>query len=127
MAMNRIAWQKAGLKVRAMLDDSRRAHIDRLRLETLDPGIMGAVKLLRDAGIETFESCQGGAGHSYPEPTVRFHGQRGEGFRALAVAYQHRLPVYALRRTWSIEDGEPVGPYWEMTFASPVGANCLEG
>jgi len=26
MALNRMAWQKAGLKVRAMLDDSRRAH-----------------------------------------------------------------------------------------------------
>ena len=95
-------------------------------LETLDPGIVGAVKLLRDAGIETFESCQGGPGHSYPEPTVSFHGQRGEGFRALAVTYQHRLPVNALRRTWSIEDGEPSGPYWEITFSSPVGADYLE-
>jgi len=109
-----------------MVDDSRQAHLDQLRLETLDPGIMGAVKLLRDAGIETFECCQGGAGHSYPEPTVRFHGQHGEGFRALAAALQHRLPISALRRIWSIEDGEPVGPYWEMVFASPVGANYLE-
>lgn len=95
-------------------------------LETLDPGIAGAVKLLRDAGIETFESCEGGTGHSYREPTVRFNGQRGEGFRALAVAYQHRLPVAALRRTWSIEDNEPVGPYWEITFSSAVGADYLE-
>lgn len=108
-----------------MVDDSRRAYLDELRLETLDPGIMAAVKLLRDAGIETFESCQGGAGHSYPEPTVAFHGQHGEGFRALAAALQHRLPVSELRRVWSIEDGEPVGPHWEMVFASPVGANYL--
>ncbi len=28
------------------------------------------VEVLRAAGVETFESCEGGAGHSYPEPTV---------------------------------------------------------
>ena len=47
----------------------------------LDVGIAPFVLVLMDAGIETFESCQGGAGHSYPVPTVRFHGKRGEGFR----------------------------------------------
>ncbi len=25
---------------------------------------------LRSGGIETFESCQGGPGHSFPDPTV---------------------------------------------------------
>lgn len=30
-------------------------------------------------GIETFESCQGGSGHSFPEPTVRFEGGLAEG------------------------------------------------
>ena len=64
----------------------------------LDPGIAEAVKILNRAGIETFESCQGGHGHAYPEPTVRFHGERSEGFKALSVAMQHALPVYALRR-----------------------------
>ncbi len=52
----------------------------------LDPGIQNAVLLLRRAGIETFESCEGGEGHSYPEPTVRFHGHRDEGFRAFAAS-----------------------------------------
>ena len=53
----------------------------------LDPGIAAYVDALRDAGVETFESCEGGSGHAYPEPTVRFGGGPGEGFRALAVAY----------------------------------------
>jgi hypothetical protein len=51
------------------------------------------------------------------EPTVWFHGERAEGFRALAVCTQLRLPVLALRRTWPINDGEPTGPYWEIVFA----------
>ncbi len=52
-----------------------------------------------------------------PEPTVvRFHGERGEGFRALAVALEHGLPVLDLRRSWAIIDGAPTGPYWELTF-----------
>jgi len=82
----------------------------------LDPGIRRFVEILNQGGIETFESCQGGKGHSYPEPTIRFHGGRGEGFRALAIAQQNCLPTASVRRTWPISDGEPVGPYWEMTF-----------
>ena len=93
-----------------------RVDLDNLDEGKLDPGIKQMVKVLREYGIETFESCQGGEGHSYAEPTVRFHGQREEGFRAFAGATQRGLEVNALRRIWSIEDGEPVGPYWEMTF-----------
>lgn len=83
----------------------------------LDPGIRNAVLALRAANIETFESCDGSEGHSYPEPTVRFHGDRTEGFRALAAALQAGLRVAELRRTWPVHDGEPTGPYWELTFA----------
>jgi hypothetical protein len=54
----------------------------------LDPGIRAAVLVLNAAGIETFESCEGGEGHAYPVPTVRFHGDRSEGFRALAAAWR---------------------------------------
>jgi hypothetical protein len=55
----------------------------------LDPGIAQAVKILNKFGIETFESCQGGEGHCYPEPTVRFHGDKFEGFKAFAIAKQN--------------------------------------
>ena len=82
----------------------------------LDKGIEAAVTALCAAGVETFESCEGGAGHSYPEPTVRFHGNRAEGLRALAVALNAGLPVHELRRVWRVEDGDVNGPWWELTF-----------
>ena len=86
----------------------------------LDPGISRAVEVLREHGIETFESCQGGAGHASPEPMIRFHGGQGEGFIALGVAQRHRLPVVELRREWSIQDGEAVGPSWTLVFAPGI-------
>lgn len=85
----------------------------------LDSGIVEAVRVLREAGIETYESCEGGEGHSSPEPIVRFHGGRYAGWQALGAAQAVRLPVWALRRFWSIEDGEPVGPSWEIVFGTP--------
>lgn len=79
-------------------------------------GIRQYVEILHNAGIETFESCEGGNGHSFPEPTVRFFGDNSEGYRALAIAIQHALPVNSLRRVWSIINNEPTGPNWELTF-----------
>jgi hypothetical protein len=76
----------------------------------VDSGIRREVQVLRDNGIDTTESCQGGNGHSFSEPTVRFNRTRDEGFKALAIALAHGLRVYALRRSWRILDGEPVGP-----------------
>lgn len=85
----------------------------------LDMGIREAVMALQRAGVETFESCQGGEGHCYPEPTIRFHGEISEGFRALSVALAAELPVSALRRAWPIIEKEPTGPWWELTFYPP--------
>lgn len=87
----------------------------------LDPGIRPIVDALRSAGIETFESCEGGPGHAFTEPTVRFYGERPEGFRALSVALQLGLEVRDLRRVWPVLDGEPTGPYWEFTFPQRSG------
>lgn len=84
--------------------------------QALDRGIRKAVQILHENGVETFESCQGGKGHAFYEPTVRFHGGQAEGFHALAVALRHGLKVCELRRYYTLIDGEPVGPYWEMTF-----------
>ncbi len=82
----------------------------------LDRWISYAVSVLMSFNIETFESCQGGSGHCYPEPTVRFRGGSGEGWKALGICVTYALPVTALRRIWTINDGEPTGPYWEITF-----------
>ena len=95
----------------------------------LDPGVAQYVEVLRAAGVDTFESCEGGEGHSYSEPVVRFFGQREEGFRALAVALEHGFPVSDLRRFWQIVDGEPCGPYWELSFypATSERSACRAG
>ena len=97
------------------LDDDLEAFAPPVDLP-LDPGIRRAVLILRRGGVETFESCDGGPGHPYPEPTIRFHGTAWAGFKALAVAMEHGLPVLDLRRVWDIVDGAPTGPWWELTF-----------
>jgi hypothetical protein len=82
----------------------------------LDPGIREAVLILRRAGVETIESCEGGSGHAYPEPTIRFQGSHWEGYRAFAVAMEHGLPVLALRYTYPTSNGHLQAPCWEMVF-----------
>jgi hypothetical protein len=83
----------------------------------LDAGIRRAVQVLVDAGIETFESCEGGPGHTYPEPAVRFHGGPGDGWRALGACIVLDLRPTNLRRVWYVLDrNDPTGPYWEITF-----------
>ena len=90
-------------------------------LASLDPGVAPYVDVLDAHGIETYESCEGGEGHSYAEPAIRFYGVRGEGFRALAVALQHGLPVREIRQRWSVDqDGHPHGPNWEIVFSRPA-------
>lgn len=82
----------------------------------LDPEIKEAVKILNQYGIETFQSCQGSEGHCYHQPTIEFYGDKSEGFKALDIALKHGFNVENIIRYWSIEDGEPVGPQWRMTF-----------
>lgn len=90
-----------------------------------DEGIRRFVTVLRQYGVETFESCQGGPGHSCPEPVVRFHGPPSEGMRAYAVTLQHAFPVFKLQRTWRVDDGELTGPWWEIVFILTAETNIL--
>jgi hypothetical protein len=87
-----------------------------LDLSRLDAGIRRAVELLREGGVETFESCEGGWGHSFYRPTVKFYGTTAAGWRALAVCKDSALPVRTLERVWDLEEGEPSGPYWQIVF-----------
>lgn len=84
--------------------------------DPLDLGIARWVQILRDAGVETYESCEGGEGHAYAVPSVRFYGTPAAGWRALATCQDHGLPVRHLQRCWDLEDGEPAGPYWQIEF-----------
>lgn len=83
----------------------------------LDRGISKAVKILQANGIETFESCEGGAGHAFTEPTIRFHGGPETGWKAMGVCLSYGLPILCLRRVWYVLDRhEPTGPKWEIVF-----------
>ena len=88
----------------------------------LDPEIRPIVLALLEGGVETFESCQGGRGHCFAEPTVRFEGDSSEGLRALSVAMANALPVKSLNRTWALRDDVLHGPWWEMKFWPPRGS-----
>jgi len=69
-------------------------------------------------GVHTFQSCDGGPGHSSPEPNVQFEGSYYEGLRALSVALAYGFPVSDLRRTWRIEGGALHSLWWVMTLYS---------
>lgn len=105
---------------------ARRKHRDPLEDHApvvdmeLDPGIRRAVLILRSNGVETFESCEGGSGHSMPDPTVRFWGGSWAGYRAFAIAMEHGLPVLHLRYTFTAVNGHLETPCWELTFHPSV-------
>lgn len=94
-------------------DDSLEAFAPVADLD-VDAGIRRHVLVLRSEGIETFESCQGGPGHAFPEPTIRFHGSSWAGCRAFAVAMENGLPVASIRRVHDVIDGQLHGPWWKV-------------
>ena len=82
----------------------------------LDAGVRGYVAGLMEHGIETFESCEGGAGHCMFEPTVLFHGGQEQGYKAFSVAVMLGYPVWQLSRYYSVTDNQLEGPWWSLTF-----------
>ena len=86
----------------------------------LDPGIKRAVLVVRAVGVATYESCEGGDGHSYAEPTVRFGGNHAEALRAVAAVLDIGLPIRELRRVWGVTHGELDGPWWDLVFSTTV-------
>jgi hypothetical protein len=97
----------------------------------IDIGVVRAVKVLRDAGLETFEACEAGEGHAYAEPTVRFEGDDASRRRALEALAAHGLKAERLSRTWDCRElrhrypedlapVEKVSPFWEVTFRSKL-------
>lgn len=93
-------------------------HAPTGRETAVDLGIVRAVKTLRDKGLSTFESCEGGPGHAFTEPTIRFAGGAAAGWKALSVCLTYGFPVSDLRRYWTVNStGEPTGPDWEIVFS----------
>lgn len=85
-------------------------------VDLLDRWVRYAVLVLHTAGVKTYESCQGGRGHAFPDATIRFEGSEEDAFRAVNVAREHGLPVYHLRRFWRLTDTTTDVPAWEITF-----------
>jgi hypothetical protein len=85
---------------------------------SLDAGIRFAVRVLHATGIETCQSCQGGKGHAYDQPTVDMiaTGDDASGFRALAALADYGLPVRDLAILWNIKNGLPYEKLWRVTF-----------
>lgn len=84
----------------------------------LDPGIRFAVRVLHASGFETCQSCQGGKGHSYLEPTVEMiaTSDDADGFGAVAALQSYGLPVAAVAIVWPVRHGLPYEKNWRITF-----------
>jgi hypothetical protein len=82
----------------------------------LDDGIRDIVVVLHDHRIETCQSCEGGPGHSYPQPTVDFLGGVAQGYAAVSVAVQHGYRPQRLSRVWNILDGDIYEAVWRIEF-----------
>lgn len=83
----------------------------------LDEGIALPVRVLMESGAETFESCQGGNGHCFQYPTIRFFGDKTEGYKAFDVLAKKGFRVICLQRVWPIENNEIGAPYWQLELA----------
>ena len=64
------------------------------------------------------KAAKGGVGHAYPEPTVRFYGEREAGWKALSVAQAVSLRVPEFTEAWRIVDGEPTGTQQALTTSA---------
>lgn len=93
--------------------------------EPLDPGIVRVVRIFKDAGIETCQSCEGpdgmqpegryGVGHSYRDPTVDIYG---EPWKALDVANAFGIRVDQISEIFGVTEGRPIEHFWRIEFNS---------
>jgi hypothetical protein len=94
----------------------------------LDEGIRFAVRVLHAAGIETCQSCQGGADHGYENATVDLPAGPDDlaGFQALAVLEEYGLDVGSVSKVWNISRGMPFEVLWRVELTDEARALCLE-
>lgn len=94
----------------------------------LDAGIRFAVRVLHAAGFETCQSCQGGKGHAYLEPTVEMiaGADDAEGFGALAALRGYGLPLSELSIVWHVRSGLPHEKNWRITFSKTMESRADE-
>ncbi len=90
----------------------------------VDERIRIPVQILNKHGFETFESCQGGEGHCFSEPTIRFFGSEFDCIRAFELLQAHGLCVYETKRVFRKVDIDTTNKktllrnkvYWDKPF-----------
>jgi hypothetical protein len=91
----------------------------------LDKGIKKAVEILNTHGFKTFESCEGGDGHAFVEPTIRFTGNEFDCLRAFEICQLYHLCVHECRRVFRKTDAyvndntinvRSIGEIWDEPF-----------
>lgn len=94
-----------------------------MEIEGLDKLIEPVVILLNKYGFKTFESCQGGKGHCFDSPTVRFEGSEFDLIRAYELCDLHNINVHEAKRTYrktdvyqDVTSGSSIGEIWEPPF-----------
>ena len=95
----------------------------------LDEGIRFPVRVLHAHGVETGQSCQGGAGHSYEKPSIDLWGQPVElatAFHAMTVLTTYGLEPDSVALRWRVVNGLPVEPLWRVTLAKPCPERANE-
>lgn len=95
--------------------------IDPKVLESTDEEIKPVVELLNRHGFITFESCQGGKGHWFDKPTIRFEGSEFDLIRAYQLCEIHGLNVLDGKRVYTKtnvynEKGASIGENWDTPF-----------
>jgi len=105
-------------------------------IKSLDPGIRDVVILLNHYDFDTFESCEGGNGHSMAEPTIKFWGDEFDCIRAYELCSQYNYRVRSVRRVFiknplydkeeKLEIGQNwVKPYNEIVFKKNPSNNSI--
>lgn len=91
----------------------------------MDPGIRYPVRLLHAHGIPTNESCQGGEGHAFHDPSIVM--QEGRAFEAMNQLERCGIPVREVVSRWSVDDGVPNERSWVVVLrrALPERADDL--
>jgi len=75
-------------------------EITGIDIDNLDDIIRPAVKIMLEHGFYTFESCQGGEGHAFTEPTIRFEGTEFDLIIAYELCTHYKLNVSCVRRVY---------------------------
>lgn len=66
----------------------------------IDESIKPIVDILIQHGFKTFESCSGGQGHAFYEPTIRFKGNEFDLIRAYEICMMYGFQPLEVKRVY---------------------------